>query len=116
MERRVDRLRSATTASATTTSASANSAWNSRPTAPAASATQTYNLPILEDANAIQLSLTQIMRQLAGGQIDHKTAGLMLYSLQIATSNLPQTTFEPPTNSVRLNWAPDSPAAQTEEA
>jgi hypothetical protein len=75
-----------------------------------------YNLPILEDANAIQLSLTQIMRLLAASQIDHKTASLMLYSLQIATSNLPQTTFEPPTNSVRLNWAPDSPAAQTEEA
>ena len=60
-----------------------------------------YNLPILEDANAIQLSLTQIMRLLAAGQIDHKTASLMLYSLQIATSNLQQTTFEPSSNAVR---------------
>ena len=75
-----------------------------------------YNLPLLEDANAVQLSLTQIMRQLAGGQIDHKTASLMLYSLQIATSNLPQTTFEPSNNSVRHNWTPHSPGVQTEEA
>jgi hypothetical protein len=62
-----------------------------------------YNLPILEDANAIQLSLTQIMRLLAAGQIDHKTASLMLYSLQIATSNLPQTTFKPSRDAVRPN-------------
>jgi hypothetical protein len=54
-----------------------------------------YNLPILEDANSIQISLTQIMRLLAAGQIERKTASLMLYSLQIATTNLQHTSFEP---------------------
>lgn len=53
-----------------------------------------FNLPLLEDANAIQVSLTQIMRLLASGQIDRKTASLMLYSLQIATTNLQHTTFD----------------------
>lgn len=54
-----------------------------------------FNLPPLEDATSIQLSLTRIMRLLAAGQIDHKTASLMLYSLQIATTNLQNTSFEP---------------------
>jgi hypothetical protein len=53
-----------------------------------------FTLPILEDASSIQLALTQVMRLLAAGQIDRKTASLMLYSLQIATSNLQHTTFE----------------------
>jgi hypothetical protein len=50
-----------------------------------------FTLPVLEDANSIQLSLTQIMRLLAAGQIEHKTASVMLYSLQIATTNLHAT-------------------------
>jgi hypothetical protein len=35
------------------------------------------------------------MRLIAAGQIDHKAASLMLYSLQIATTNLQKTSFEP---------------------
>src|SRR6266404_101698 len=41
-------------------------------------------LPLLEDANAIQIALTNILRALAIQQIDRRTAGVMLYSLQIA--------------------------------
>jgi hypothetical protein len=51
-------------------------------------------LPVLEDANSIQVSLTQIMRLLAAGQIERKTASLMLYALQIATTNLHDTSLE----------------------
>jgi hypothetical protein len=47
-----------------------------------------FTLPVLEDASSIQVSLTQLMRLLAAGQIDRKTASLMLYALQIATTNL----------------------------
>jgi hypothetical protein len=36
----------------------------------------------------------EIMRLLAAGQIDRQTASLMLYSLQIATSNLPYATLD----------------------
>ena len=76
----------------------------------------TFELPILEDANSIQIALMQVMRLLVSGQLDHKTASLMLYSLQIATSNLPQTTFESSGNSVRRNWTPHSSCVKTEEA
>ncbi|HTC46073.1 MAG TPA: hypothetical protein VK722_02030 [Candidatus Aquilonibacter sp.] len=54
-----------------------------------------FTLPVLEDADSIQLSLTQVMRLLAAGQIDRKTASLLLYSLQIATSNLQQLDNQP---------------------
>lgn len=53
------------------------------------------DLPVLEDANSIQISLMQVMRLIASGQIDPKTAGLLLYALQTASSNLGRTTFEP---------------------
>jgi hypothetical protein len=52
-----------------------------------------FTLPLLEDASSIQFSLTQIMRLLAAGQIERKTASLMLYALQIATINLRDTTL-----------------------
>ncbi|MGA8428939.1 MAG: hypothetical protein WB729_03885 [Candidatus Sulfotelmatobacter sp.] len=53
-----------------------------------------YKFPILEDANSIQVSLTQIMRLMADGKIDRKTANLMLYTLQIATMNLQNASLE----------------------
>src|SRR5205823_12383658 len=46
------------------------------------------SLPVLEDANAIQLSVMQIMQLLLSGQIEQKTAGLLFYGLQIASSHL----------------------------
>lgn len=56
--------------------------------------TPAFTLPLLEDAGSIQASLTQIMRLLAAGQIDRKRASLILYALQIATTNLHHTTLE----------------------
>ncbi len=53
------------------------------------------DLPVLEDANSIQVSLMQIMRLILSGQIDPKTAGLLLYALQTASSNLKRINFEP---------------------
>jgi len=55
----------------------------------------TIDLPVLEDANSIQISLMQIMRLIITGQIDTKTAGLLLYALQTASANLARTSFEP---------------------
>ena len=59
-------------------------------------------LPVLEDADSIQVALVQVMRLLISAQIDHRTAGLLLYALQTASANLARTTFEPelPTNVV----------------
>src|SRR5882762_10438794 len=53
------------------------------------------DLPILEDANSIQVALMQGMRLLLTNQVDHKTAGLLFYALQTASTNLRSTTFEP---------------------
>lgn len=65
----------------------------------------TLNLPVLEDANSIQVSLMQIMRLLITGQLDGKTAGLLLYALQTASANLRRTTFEPNRHHVILDPA-----------
>jgi hypothetical protein len=53
------------------------------------------DLPVLEDANSIQVSLMQVMRLILSGQVDPKTAGLLLYALQTASSNLSRINFEP---------------------
>lgn len=45
-------------------------------------------LPLLEDAASIQLALMQVTEALLKGTLDRKTAGLVLYSLQTASSNL----------------------------
>jgi hypothetical protein len=53
------------------------------------------DLPVLEDANSVQVSLMQVMRLILNGQLDSKTAGLLLYALQTASSNLSRINFEP---------------------
>ena len=63
----------------------------------------TFELPILEDANSIQIALMQVMRLLVSGQLDHKTASLLLYALQTASTNLRLTKFAPLTNDVILD-------------
>jgi hypothetical protein len=63
----------------------------------------TLDLPVLEDANSIQVSLMQIMRLIITGQIDAKTAGLLLYALQTASANLGRTSFEPNRHYVVLD-------------
>jgi hypothetical protein len=45
-------------------------------------------LPPLEDAASIQIALMQVTEWLLRGMIDHRTAGLVLYSLQTASCNL----------------------------
>jgi hypothetical protein len=65
--------------------------------------TATFFLPVLEDANSIQMSLMQIMRLLLTGQIEPKTASLLLYALQTASTNLRQTNFKPFVHEVILD-------------
>ncbi len=58
-------------------------------------------LPILEDANSIQVGLAEVMRLLVTQEIDHKTGALLLYAMQTASANLRMTSFEPrPTRMV----------------
>src|SRR5271166_1166578 len=63
----------------------------------------TIELPVLEDANSIQVSLMQIMRLSIAGQIDGKNAGLLLYALQTASANLARTNFAPYLHEIVLD-------------
>jgi len=65
--------------------------------------TATFVLPVLEDANSVQIALMQVMRLLVAQKIDHKTASLLLYALQTASSNLRQVNFNPHRNYVILD-------------
>jgi hypothetical protein len=62
-----------------------------------------FELPVLEDANSIQIALMQVMRLILTQQIDHKSASLLLYALQTASSNLRQTNFAPFRHDVVLD-------------
>src|ERR1041385_8982708 len=50
-------------------------------------------LPALTDANAIQMAVMMVQRALIDDEISEKKAGLLLYSIQIATANVGKTTF-----------------------
>lgn len=63
----------------------------------------TFVLPVLEDANSIQIALMQVMRMLLSRQIEHKTASLLLYALQTASGNLQRTQFDPNRHDVILD-------------
>jgi hypothetical protein len=50
-------------------------------------------LPAPEDANAIQIGLMRVQKALIEDTITTKKAGLLLYSMQLALTNVGQTTF-----------------------
>jgi hypothetical protein len=53
-----------------------------------------FDLPLLEDANSVQVALMKTIQMLGSGRLDHRTAGLMLYALQTASVNMRQANFE----------------------
>jgi hypothetical protein len=58
--------------------------------------------PLLEDGNAIQLELGEIIRALVDERLDTKRAALVLYALQIASQNLRHVNFEPGPRKVTI--------------
>jgi hypothetical protein len=54
-----------------------------------------FTMPVLEDADSVQVALMQVMRLILAGQLDPKIAGLLLYALQTASLNLRQMKLEP---------------------
>lgn len=79
-------------------------------------------LPVLEDANSIQVAISQTMQLLLTGEIDTKSAGLLLYALQTASANLRHATLNPEPEKVVIQpnqvhsiglgenaWAPPLP-------
>ena len=63
----------------------------------------TFTLPVLEDANSIQIALMEVMRLILARKIEHKTASLLLYALQTASTNLRRTTFSTNKHDVILD-------------
>lgn len=53
-----------------------------------------FDLPLLEDANSVQVALMKVIQMLGAGRMDHKTGGLILYALQTASINLRNAEFE----------------------
>jgi len=52
-------------------------------------------LPLLEDANGIQMALQQITQAILDGRLDNRRAGLLLYSLQLAMMNVKNVQTDP---------------------
>jgi len=55
----------------------------------------TFDLPLPDDRSSIQAAIGLILQRLAGGGLDTKRAGLLLYGLQIASMNLPKPSLTP---------------------
>src|SRR5713226_1962396 len=53
-------------------------------------------LPVFEDAHSVQSVIRQVMQMLLQKRIERKTASLLLYALQIASSNLKRMELEKP--------------------
>jgi hypothetical protein len=62
-------------------------------------------LPPLEDAESIQVSISLLVAALARNRIDAKRAAVLLYGLQLASSNVRSITIEPATASIIRNLA-----------
>jgi hypothetical protein len=61
-----------------------------------AARTQDMELPPLEDANAIVLSLTKALNAMMKGQMDLKSAGMFFYGMQIVASVMGRVRFGEP--------------------
>ena len=54
-----------------------------------------YKLPLLEDANGVQLAIQQVLDAVVAGRLDLKSAHTLLYGLQTASANVRLTSFDP---------------------
>jgi hypothetical protein len=62
----------------------------------------------VEDATSIQVALMQVIRGISRGTWDTRSAALLLYGLQIASSNYPHVLAEAPSESASYHLpAPD---------
>ena len=54
------------------------------------------NLPLFEDAHSVQSVIRQVVQMVMQKRLERETAGLLLYALQIASSNLKRMDLERP--------------------
>lgn len=67
----------------------------------------TLDLPMLEDANAIQVAASTLFHALGTRQIRPRRAALMLYALQIAHANLRGVHLQPHYNQLVVQKDPE---------
>ncbi len=73
--------------------------------APFANPADDFQIAMPEDRHAVQHAIGEILRRVAANQLDSRRAALLLYGLQIASSNLPRadkTAKDPKTNAADL--------------
>ena len=73
-------------------------------------------LPPPEDANAIQIGLMRIQKAVIEDTISMKKAGLLLYSMQLALTNVGQTTFGQAKDEEMVRETVDEEEAFSEKA
>ncbi|MGH9524668.1 MAG: hypothetical protein ACRD3E_19265, partial [Terriglobales bacterium] len=54
-----------------------------------------YKLPLLEDANGVQLAIQQVLDAVLAGRLERKCAQTLLYGLQTASANARIISFDP---------------------
>jgi hypothetical protein len=62
-----------------------------------------FELPVLEDANAIQVAVMRVMQMMINGQLTPKMGGMLLYGLQIASNNLHKIDLDPMPDEVVID-------------
>jgi len=63
-------------------------------------------VPLLEDANAIQVGIQEVIHALLDRRVDEKRAGLILYGLQLASSNMERVKPQPWDGARQAIWVP----------
>ena len=69
-------------------------------------------LPVLEDADSIQIAIMRLLRYLMKGPIDRKDISTLLYGLQLASTNLARTGQ---LANVALTPSPSKPAVSANQ-
>jgi hypothetical protein len=72
------------------------------------SPTDSFDIPLLEDRCAVQLTITRVLRALVNKTIDRQSASTLLYGLQLALQCVDQTSLAIGFNTVEnLSQTPD---------
>lgn len=86
-----------------------------------APAPATLEFPALEDRESIQIALSMLLSALGRNELEPKRAGMMLYGLQVASSNAKSLTRDPATvtetvvDEQGLELAPDEDPETTDD-
>lgn len=70
-----------------------------------------FFLPILEDASSIQLAISQVCEHMLHRRLDTKKASVMLYAMQVASSNLARMNREKIQENTQQNKQESVPAS-----